>query len=209
MIQERDFSKNRYILYARKSTEAEDRQVASIESQIEVMSEVAKDLNLNIVKVLSESSSGYHTGRKVFNEMTEMILRGEADGIITWKLSRLSRNPDDAGKIMGMLQRQEIRHIRTVDRDWLPEDNVVVMYVEFGIHKQYSRDLSVDLKRGLNQKAGRGWFPNPLVPLGYLHSPYKQLGDVEIINDKDRFVLMQFGIKEVASGWLFPIEVRE
>ncbi|MBE0573994.1 recombinase family protein, partial [Candidatus Dojkabacteria bacterium] len=173
------------------------------------MSEVAKELNLNIVNVLSESGSGFHTGRPVFNEMVEMILRGEADGIITWKLSRLSRNPDDAGKIMGMLQREEIRHIRTSDRHWFPEDNVVMMYVEFGMHNQYSRDLSVDLRRGLNQKASRGWFPNASVPIGYMHSPFKQLGDVEIINDKDRFDLMQFALKAVASGKLLPMEAFE
>lgn len=209
MIQEKDLSKNRYILYARKSTEAEDRQVASIESQIEVMTEVAKELNLNIVKVLSESGSGFHIGRPIFNEMIEMILKGEADGIIAWKLSRLSRNPDDAGKIMGMLQRDEISHIRTSDRNWFPEDNVMMMYVEFGMHNQYSRDLSNDLKRGLNLKAARGWFPNASVPIGYSHSPFKQLGDVEIINDKERFNLVQFGLKAVASGQLLPMEALE
>lgn len=98
MIQEKDLSKNRYILYARKSTESEDRQVASIESQIEVMTEVAKDSGLNIVEVISESSSGYHVGRNAFNVMIENILRREADGIIVWKLSRLARNPDTLEK---------------------------------------------------------------------------------------------------------------
>lgn len=99
---------NRYILYARKSTTSEDRQVASIESQVEVMQEVAREHELNVVKVMSESSSGFKVGRPVFNEAIQLVEAGHADGLICWKLSRLSRNPDDAGKIMGMLQRWDV-----------------------------------------------------------------------------------------------------
>lgn len=201
--------KKRYILYARKSTTSEDRQVASIESQIEVMEEVAREHELNIVKVMSEASSGYHPGRKVFNEMIEMIKRGEADGIVAWKLSRLSRNPDDAGTIMGMVQRAEIKHIRTVDRNWFPEDNVMMMYVEFGINNQYSKDLSKDTVRGLVKKAERGWFPIATLPLGYKHIQYKRLGEDEIIADEDSFYLVQKGLKLVASKQMTPVEAMD
>lgn len=200
--------RNRYILYARKSTTSEDRQVASIESQIEVMTEVAREHDLEVTEVLSEAGSGFKIGRLAFNAMIEKIESGEADGIIVWKLSRLSRNPDDAGKIMGLLQRGEIKHIRTVDRNWYPEDNVMMMYVEFGMTNQFSRDLSSDTRRGLVKKAERGWLPNAILPLGYMHSPYKKLGDEEIIIDEDRFDLIQEGLKLVASGRKTPPEAH-
>lgn len=200
---------NRYILYARKSTTSEDRQVASIESQIEVMTEVAREHDLEVVEVMSESGSGFKIGRPVFNAMIEKIESGEADGIIVWKLSRLSRNPDDAGKLMGLLQRGYINHIRTIDRNWYPEDNVMMMYVEFGMTNQFSRDLSADTRRGLVKKAERGWLPNAILPLGYMHSPYKKLGDEEIIIDEDRFDLIQEGLKLVASGQKTPSQAHE
>jgi site-specific DNA recombinase len=196
----------RYILYARKSTTSEDRQVASIESQIDAMREVAQDHNLKIVDVMSESGSGFKVGRPVFNAMIDKIKSGEADGIIAWKLSRLSRNPDDAGQIMGMLQRSEIKHIRTVSRNWHPDDNVMMMYVEFGMDNQFSKDLSSDTKRGLVKKAERGWLPNAILPLGYKHSPYKKLGDEEIITDESCFFLVQKGLQMVASRKKTPIE---
>lgn len=199
---------NRYILYARKSTTSEDRQVASIDSQIEVMTEVAREHDLEIVEVLSEAGSGFKIGRSAFNAMIEKIENDEADGIVVWKLSRLSRNPDDAGKIMGLLQRGEIKHIRTVDRNWYPEDNVMMMYVEFGMTNQFSRDLSSDTRRGLVKKAERGWLPNAILPLGYIHSPYKKLGDEEIIIDENRYFLIQEGLKLVASGQKTPVEVH-
>jgi len=199
---------NRYILYARKSTTSEDRQVASIESQIEVMQEVAREHDLKIVEVMSEAGSGFKIGRPTFNAMIERIESGEADGIVVWKLSRLSRNPDDAGRIMGLLQRGSIKHIRTVERNWYPEDNVMMMYVEFGMTNQFSRDLSSDTRRGLVKKAERGWLPNAILPLGYMHSPYKKLGDEEIIVDENRFHLIQEGLQLVASGRKTPTEVH-
>ncbi len=204
-IKEHNFAKNRYFLYARKSSESEDRQVASISAQVEVMTDVAKELGLKIVDTLSESSSGFHVGRKVFNEMLERIANGEADGIIVWKLSRLSRNPDDAGKIMGMLQRKEVKHIRTIDRNWLPEDNVMMMYVEFGVTNQFSRDLSDDTTRGLIKKAERGWNPKASLPLGYMHSPFKKVGDQEIMPDPERFEIISKALRKVATGEMRPL----
>lgn len=199
----------RYILYARKSTTSEDRQVASIDAQIDCMKEVAQEHGLKVTEVMSESGSGFKVGRKVFNQMMEKIENGEADGIIVWKLSRLSRNPDDAGKIMGMLQRSEIRHIRTIDRSWWPEDNVMMMYVEFGLTNQFSRDLSADTKRGMLKKAERGWWPLAILPLGYHHVPLKKLGEVEITTEDDRFPIIQQGLKMVASRSKTPVEAYE
>jgi DNA invertase Pin-like site-specific DNA recombinase len=208
-LKEHNFTKNRYFLYARKSTESEDRQVASISAQVKVMSEVSNEIGLNIIETLDEASSGYHLGRKAFNDMLKRIEQGEADGIVVWKLSRLARNPDDAGRIMGMLQRGVIKHIRTVDRNWLPEDNVMMMYVEFGVTNQFSRDLSDDTMRGLFDKAERGWSPKASLPLGYIHSPFKKVGEEEILIDPDRFDIVQSALRKVASGEMKPKEALE
>lgn len=204
MPQEKDLSRNKYILYARKSTESEDRQVASIQDQISAMKDVAKEYGLEIVETMTEAASGFHAGRQVFNEMIRKIEKGEANGILVWKLSRLSRNPDDAGKLMGMIQRSEIKHIRTSDRNWFPEDNVMMMYVEFGVNNQYSRDLSDDTMRGLMKKAERGWYPSGQLALGYMHFPLKKIGDEEIVCDPERFDLISEGLKKVAYREMTP-----
>ncbi len=46
-----------FFLYARKSSESEDRQVQSIDDQISRLKELAKTLNLNIKEILTESKS--------------------------------------------------------------------------------------------------------------------------------------------------------
>ena len=44
-----------YIIYCRKSSEAEDRQVLSIDSQEQELLNIAKQDNLNVVKVFKET----------------------------------------------------------------------------------------------------------------------------------------------------------
>ncbi len=61
-------NKIKYFLYARKSTESEDRQVASIGAQIEELLKVAKQEGLIIVKTFSESKSAKAPGRPIITK---------------------------------------------------------------------------------------------------------------------------------------------
>jgi DNA invertase Pin-like site-specific DNA recombinase len=177
----------KYILYARKSSESEDRQMASIEDQIAEAKKLAERYNLNVIDTISESKSAKEPGRVGFSTMLKRIQKGEAQGILTWKLNRLARNPIDGGQISWMLQQNIIKHIQTFEREYNPADNVLLMQVEFGMANQYVKDLSIDVKRGMRQKAERGWNPCVNLPIGYVHNHNYQLGAIEIIPDKNRF----------------------
>jgi len=84
---------NNYFLYARKSTDVEDKQVRSIEDQLAVLRALAKQEGLHVAHEFIEKQSAKRPGRPVFGEMLSRIERGEAQGIICWKLDRLARNP--------------------------------------------------------------------------------------------------------------------
>ena len=75
---------NKFFLYARKSTDVEDKQVLSIEAQIAELRAFAKQENLNIVDVFIEKQSAKIPGRPIFGEMLALIEQGEADGILSW-----------------------------------------------------------------------------------------------------------------------------
>ncbi len=182
--------KIKYFLYARKSSESEDRQVASIESQIKELTKIAKRENLRIAEILQESQSAKGPGRPVFNSMIARISKGEAAGVICWKLDRLARNPIDGGNIAWMIQKGVISHIQTYEKSYYPSDNVLMMSVEFGMANQFIRDLSVNTKRGLISKAEKGWFPG-VAPLGYKNNRFKLKGEKDILPDEERFPLVR------------------
>ncbi len=177
---------HRYFLYARKSSESKDRQMASIPDQVKEVQRLASELNLDIVEIITESRSAKAPGRPAFDNMLLRIQQGEANGILCWKLNRLARNPVDGGQISWMLQQGIIQHIQCYGRDYKPLDNVLMMQVEFGMANQYVKDLSIDVKRGMRLKAERGWYPSRSLPIGYQHnkSSYRRVLPVEIIPDE-------------------------
>ncbi len=157
----------RFIIYARKSSESEDRQALSIQSQIIEMQEIARRENVQIVKIFQESKSAKAPGRPVFAEMINFIKKGKAEGILCWKIDRLARNPVDEGVVKWLLQKEIIKQIKTFERDYNPEDNVVIASIEFSMANQYIRDLSRNVKRGLAEKVRLGEYPGSR-PIGYV-----------------------------------------
>jgi len=182
--------KTKYFLYARKSSESEDRQAASIDDQIKELTRVAHEYNLNVVETFSESQSAKAPGRPVFNQMIGRLYTGEADGVLCWKLDRLARNFVDGGAIIDLLQSGKMQSIRTHEKFYLPSDNVLVMAMEFGMANQFVRDLSVNVKRGLKNKAEKGWLPG-IAPIGYRSTPGREKGFKEIEIDPERFHLVR------------------
>jgi len=96
--------KVKYCLYARKSTEQEDKQVLSIDSQIKEMEKMAVAENLEIVVRKQESHSAKEAGqRPVFNEIVEELRAGKYSGILTWAPDRIARNAGDLGRIVDLM----------------------------------------------------------------------------------------------------------
>ncbi len=194
----------KYIIYLRKSSEAEDRQVQSLESQETEMLKIAEAQGLHVVAILRESMSAKAEGRPIFNEMLEVVKSRKADGIICWKLDRLARNFIDGGKIIDLLQKSVIKEIRTYEGVHLPTDNVLMIAMHFGMANQYIRDLSVNVKRGNRTKLERGDWPNKS-PLGYLNDQTlkKVVVDLErskyIVRAFELFRTNKYGTNEIAT----------
>ncbi len=180
----------RYVMYCRKSTDSEDRQVQSIEDQLRELKREVERRGLNVIETFCESKSAKEPGRPLFNKMMEMVSRGEADGIIVWKLNRLARNPMDGGQIQWSLQQNILKSIITVGREYLPADNVLMIAMELGIANQYILDLSKDVTRGMRTKVEKGWRPGR-APIGYLNDYYGEKGNKVIHVDAERFPLVR------------------
>lgn len=129
------------------------------------------------------------TGRPVFNQILKKIRQKEAEGIIAWKLDRLSRNPRDSAEIDIMLQEEAIKHIVTPDKECFPKDNVVMRALEFSMANQYIIDLSNNVKRGQKMKLEKGILPGR-APLGYLN--YRdEFNNKSIVKDPKTFEILK------------------
>src|SRR3990167_5618706 len=133
--------------------------------------------------------------KRNFRHLARRVEKGEAQGVVCWKIDRLSRNPVDSGRISWMLQQGAIAKIATHDRVYLPHDNVLLMSVEFGMANQYVRDLSVNVARGLRAKARRGVYPS-IAPLGYLNDPRTRT----IVVDKKKSPVIRKAFEMYAQG---------
>ena len=194
-----------YFLYARKSSESEDRQVQSIDDQINRLKELAGTLGISIKEILTEAKSAKKPYiRPVFATMLERIEKGETQGILCWQINRLSRNPIDSGTLSWMLQQNILKCIQTIDRQYLPDDNVLLFNVESGMANQFIIDLRKNSKRGMEGKAERGWLPSH-APTGYINDLLKHT----IIEDPERFQLVRRMWDLMLTGNYSPTKILE
>jgi site-specific DNA recombinase len=192
----------KFFIYCRKSSEDSARQVQSISDQKRILSDLALHRGHKIVQVFEESASAKAPGRPKFNEMLNRIEQGEADGLICWKLDRLARNPVCGGKVGWLLNQGIIKQIVTPERDYHPQDNVLMMTLEFGMAHEFINSLSKNVRRGMDSKVLKGWFPG-IPPLGYKN-------DIElhtIVPDQDRWDMVRKMWEMFLSGKHYPTEI--
>ena len=197
-----------YFIYCRKSSEAEDRQVLSIESQTRELEQIADKLNVTVTEILTESKSAKDPGRPVFNQMMQRLYRGEAAGIICWKLDRLARNPVDGGSIIWAIKQHGIKVLTPTQSYAREDENTILMYIEFGMAQKYVDDLSKNVKRGLKTKIENGWYPG-VAPAGYLNTTNKQTGENTLIIDPERFPLIRRMWDLMLTGLYTPPKILE
>ena len=159
----------KYILYVRKSTDTEDKQVLSIEAQLTELRNYANNHNLQIVDELVEKRSAKMPGRSVFNEMLTRIKNGEANGILAWHPDRLARNSVDGGQIVYLLDQTLLNFLRfPIFQFENTSQGKFMLSIMFGQSKYYVDNLSENTKRGLRAKVRRGEYPS-VAPIGYLN----------------------------------------
>lgn len=183
--------KYRYFAYIRKSSEQDDRQMLSIPAQKDELLRIVKRDELTIIDWYEESRSAKAPGRKLFNEMLKRMKKGEANGILTWHVNRLSRNSKDTGEIVYLFDQKIIGEVLTPTQRFrnTPDDKFMLGF--FGGQAKHENDTkSRDVTRGLKRKANMGWLPSGAV-VGYLNTPDRVKGCKTLLKDSERFHLVR------------------
>ena len=160
---------NKFFIYARKSTDSEERQIRSIEDQITELRDFAAKEGIIITEIFTEAMTAKKPGRLIFNEMISRIEKGETNGILAWHPDRLARNSVDGGRIIYLLDTKHLLFLKfpTFWFENTPQGKFMLQ-IAFGQSKYYIDNLSENVKRGLRQKFKRGDWPAN-VTVGYLN----------------------------------------
>src|SRR3989344_1950894 len=160
----------RYVIYARKSTEDDDRQILSIEAQLVELQEFAAKEKLEIVASFQEAKTAKEPGRIKFAEMLSFLEKGKAEGILSWHPDRLARNSVDGGKIIHLVDREVIKSLKFPCFWFEPTpQGLFMLNIAFGQSKYFVDNLRENVKRGLRQKIRRGEWPGR-PPIGYINN---------------------------------------
>src|SRR3990167_8534400 len=165
-----ELKKVKYVLYSRKSSESEERQILSIDSQIKEMLQLAEKEGLDVVEIKRESHSAKEAGqRPIFNEIVEEIRQGKYNGILTWAPDRIFRNAGDLGEIVGLMNAKLLVEIRTYGQKFTNNPNEKFMLLLLGGTAKLENDnRGINVKRGLRTRCEMGLWAGT-APLGYLN----------------------------------------
>ncbi len=161
--------KIKYCLYARKSTESDERQALSIDSQVKEMLAIAEKEDMEVIDIRRESHSAKESGqRPVFKEILEDIRSGRYTGILTWAPDRLSRNAGDLGSMVDLMDEKKLLEIRTYGQHFKNSPNEKFLLMILCSQAKLENDnKSINVKRGLRTRVEMGLWPAP-PPTGYL-----------------------------------------
>lgn len=190
----------KYCLYARKSTEQEDKQALSIESQVREMQALAEREGLTIVEIKRESHSSKEVGqRPVYNELINEIREGKFNGILTWAPDRLSRNAGDLGSVVDLMDQKHLVEIRTYGQKFTNNPNEKFLLMILGSQAKLENDNKmVNVKRGLRARCEMGLWPS-VPPTGYLINRDRNK-KCEVIKDEQRSEIIRQIFEKVAHN---------
>ncbi|OGL24006.1 hypothetical protein A2791_03850 [Candidatus Saccharibacteria bacterium RIFCSPHIGHO2_01_FULL_46_30] len=179
----------KYCLYARKSSESDERQAMSIDSQLTEMRALAVNEGLNVVCELQESHSAKDSGKRpVYNQMLAGIANDDYNAVLTWAPDRLSRNAGDLGSVVDLMDQHKLLHIRTYSQTFTNSPNEKFLLMILCSQAKLENDnKSINVKRGIRMKCEMGWRPG-VAPLGYMNRAFAGVND--IILDPDRAELI-------------------
>jgi DNA invertase Pin-like site-specific DNA recombinase len=158
----------RAFIYARKSTDTEDRQVYSIDHQLRELRELAAKYNIEVVAEFVEHCTAKMPGRPVFNEMLARVKKGEVSCILAWHPDRLARNSVDGGTIMYYIDTGVLTDLKFATFWFEPTpQGMLMLSIAFGMSKYHVDSMSQGIKRAYKRRVQDGFWPR-LAPLGYL-----------------------------------------
>jgi len=183
----------KYCLYARKSTEGDERQAMSIDSQLKEMQMIAKRDGIKVVDIREERFSAKMSGsRPVFNSVLADIKENKFNAILTWAPDRLSRNAGDLGMLVDLMDQGKLQFIKTYSQTFTNNPNEKFLLMILCSQAKLENDnKGINVKRGIRAKCEMGWRPG-MPPIGYYNRSFAGVKDIVIDPDRGNIITEMF-----------------
>ncbi len=179
------------VIYARVSSEEQEKEGWSIPSQIKALRKLAVQNKYSVEAEYVESASAKTEGRKEFANMVRFIKENSINALLCYKVDRLTRNPRDLITIeeLGVdLVFVEGRY------DSSPQGrftlSMMASLARFQVENQ-----ALDIQRGMREKIEQGGWPRR-APIGYWND--KNRSTIEV--DEERCFFVRQAFKLYAGG---------
>lgn len=161
---------NKCIIYCRKSTEEESRQIQSLETQENILTEYASRNSLEVIEIIKESKSATNDGnRPQFDYMLQKIRDNEADTILVVRPDRLTRNYIEFGFVIKLLEQGKLKSVITPTQTYTAYHEMILYFsVDMLTATNEPRKLSARVREGMRTKLEKGEYPAS-APIGYIN----------------------------------------
>ncbi|MDR1327478.1 MAG: recombinase family protein [Heliobacteriaceae bacterium] len=192
------------VIYARVSSDEQQKEGFSIPAQIELLENYAKRNNIEVVKVYEEAQTAKQAGRVKFNEMLNFLHASkDINAILVEKTDRLYRNFKDY-----VLIDENKFEIHLVKENEIIGKNATshqkfVHGIKVLMAKNFIDNLSEETKKGRFKKVQEGYFIAQ-VPYGY-----KKLDPRTTVIDEEKAPFVKRAFELYSQGELSLDKVRE
>lgn len=182
----------RYMMYCRKSSESDERQIQSLPDQITNLTALISQRGVELVgEPLQEQRTAKIPGRPIFGKLVQMIEDGDVNVIVLLNPSRLSRNTIDTGRIIYLMDQGKLLEVVTPYQSFRNNPSDKFMLNLLCTQAKLENDnKSVNVTEALKLKAERGVFPGKARP-GYRNNHEKPQGLRDISIHPVDFPLMR------------------
>ena len=192
------------VIYARVSTEMQEREGFSIPAQLDFLREFAKKHNIEIVKEYSEAQSAKAKGREKFNEMINFLNKSkDVKSILVEKTDRLYRNLTDYVKIgEDDFDIYLVKENTVISKNASSHDKFI-HGIKVLIAKNFIDNLREETQKGRKRKIEEGYF------IGQVPYGYKKLDKNITVPDEDKSKFVQRAFELYAKGDLSLKALRD
>jgi len=148
------------VKYVRVSSKEQEREGFSIPAQIKILDDYEVRQGMICQATFEDIETAKQSGRTAFGEMVTFLKKNKRVGsILVEKTDRLYRNPKDAVTLDDLNVEIHLVKEGAVISETSKSSEKFMHGVRVLIAKQYTDNLSEEVKKGMNEKAAQGYWP--------------------------------------------------